>query len=117
MACANASQQVQTNGDQTLEELNKQHANLLERLKIEKRRAEELKHIKLLKIENLSFNELMVVKKSLEDLKKVVDRRSAELLASEASSSTPCPRAIDASMISQISGKGCDSHGAEAGGK
>ncbi|XP_030475016.1 uncharacterized protein LOC115692333 [Syzygium oleosum] len=117
MACTNASQQVQTNGDQTLEELNKQHANLLERLKIEKRRAEELKHIKLLKIENLSFNELMVVKKSLEDLKKVVDRRRMELLASEASSSTPCPRAIDASMISQINDKGCDSRGAEAGDK
>lgn len=54
------------------------------------------------------FNEL---------LKKVVDKRRMELWASEASSSTACPRAIDVSMTSQINDEGCDSRGAEAGVK
>ncbi|XP_010030494.2 agamous-like MADS-box protein AGL61 [Eucalyptus grandis] len=107
--------QAQTNGDQTLVELNRQYADVLERLEAEKKRAKELQHIKPLEIENLSFEQLMVLKKALADLKEKVDKRRMEPLALEASTSTPCARAIDASVISQFDGKHFDPREANVG--
>ncbi|KAL3716980.1 hypothetical protein ACJRO7_008543 [Eucalyptus globulus] len=60
-AGTNATQQAHIDGDQTVEELNKQCTKDLHDNRVEKKRAEEVKHGKLPKIENLSFNELMVM--------------------------------------------------------
>lgn len=110
-----ASQQVQTNGDQTLDELNKQYADVLERLKVAKKRAKKLQHVKPLDIDNLSFEQLMVYKMALTDLKEKLDKRRMEIMALEASSSTPSPAAIDASVISQTDEKHGDPRDAKVG--
>ncbi|XP_010030497.1 agamous-like MADS-box protein AGL61 [Eucalyptus grandis] len=66
--CPTVTQQAKTDGG-TLVELNKQYADVLERLEAEKKRAKELQHVKPLQIENLSFEQLiMVLKKALADL-------------------------------------------------
>ncbi|KAF8031786.1 hypothetical protein BT93_D0871 [Corymbia citriodora subsp. variegata] len=103
---------AQTDRDQTLEKLNKQYADVLEQLKVG---AEELNDIKVLRFEKFSLYEFLVFGKWLEDVEKAVDKRRTELLASEASSSTPCPRAIDASIISQTNDKCGDPRKSEAG--
>ncbi|XP_030455703.2 agamous-like MADS-box protein AGL62 [Syzygium oleosum] len=107
-ACPTVTRQAQTNGDQTLVELNRRYADVLERLKAEKKRAKELQHVKPLEIENLSFDQLMVLKKALADLKEKVDKRRMEFLALEASTPTPCARAIGAAVVSQTDDKHCD---------
>ncbi|KAI6699411.1 hypothetical protein NL676_013735 [Syzygium grande] len=116
-ACTAGSQQSQTNGDQTLIELNKQYVDVLEQLKAAKKRAKELQHVMPSEIQNLSMQQLMVFKEALTDLKEKVDKRRMELMASDASRSTPCPKAIDASVsvISQTDDKHCDPREAKVG--
>ncbi|XP_056161112.1 agamous-like MADS-box protein AGL61 [Syzygium oleosum] len=121
-ACTAGSQQSQTNGDQTLVELNKQYVDVLEQLKAAKKRAKELQHLILThvipsEIQNLSMEQLMVFKEALTDLKEKVDKRRMELMASDASRSTPCPKAIDASVsvISQTDDKHCNPREAKVG--
>ncbi|KAL3721904.1 hypothetical protein ACJRO7_034277 [Eucalyptus globulus] len=70
--CPTVTQQAKTKGG-TLVELNKQYADVLERLEAEKKWAKEQ-----------------------------LDKRGMELLGLEASTSTPHAGAIDASVISQI---------------
>ncbi|XP_048128472.1 agamous-like MADS-box protein AGL61 [Rhodamnia argentea] len=114
-ACPPATQQAQANGDQTLAELNKQYADVLEQLKAEKKRAKELRDVKPLEIQNLSFDQLMVLKKALADLKENVDQRRMELLALEAAAPTPCARAMDGSVIRRTDDKHSDPPKANAG--
>ncbi|KAI3442354.1 uncharacterized protein J3R85_001300 [Psidium guajava] len=114
-ACPTATQQAQANGDQTLVELNKQIADVLEQLKAEKKRAKELQHVKPLEIQNLSFDQLMGLKKALADLKENVDQRRMALLALEVSTPTPCARAIDASVIRKTDEEHCDPREANVG--
>ncbi|XP_039158468.1 agamous-like MADS-box protein AGL62 [Eucalyptus grandis] len=101
MASIDATRQAQTDRDQILKKLNKQYAYVLEQLKVGMKGAKELDDIKPLRIESLSFSELMIVDEWLEDVEKAVDLRSMDLLALEASSSTPCPRSTDASIRSE----------------
>ncbi|KAL3723192.1 hypothetical protein ACJRO7_035380 [Eucalyptus globulus] len=98
---------AQTDRDQFLEKLNKRYANVLEQMKVGIKGAKELDDIKLLRFENLSFSEFMVVDEWLEDVEKAVDKRRMDLVAPEVSSSTPCPRAIDASIRSKTDDR-CD---------
>ncbi|KAL3723193.1 hypothetical protein ACJRO7_035381 [Eucalyptus globulus] len=114
-AYIDAIQQAQTDRDQILEEMNKQYADVLKQLKVGMKGAKELDDIKPLRFENLSFSEYVAVDEWLEDVEKAVGKRRMELLALEASSSTPCPRAIDASVGSGTD-DGCGDPGkAEAG--
>jgi len=95
--------------------MNKQYADVLKQLKVGMKGAEELDGIMPLRFENLSFSEFMVVNEWQEDVEKAVDKRRMDLLVLEASSSTPCPRAIDASVGSGTD-DGCGDPGkAEAG--
>ncbi|KAI3409384.1 GPI ethanolamine phosphate transferase 1 [Psidium guajava] len=101
MACIDVDQQAQTDRDRNIEEIKKQYADLLDQLKVGKEGGKELDNIKALPFENFSFTEFKVFDEWLEELEKAVDKRRMDLLASEASSSTTCPRAIDASVGSQ----------------
>ncbi|XP_030553580.2 agamous-like MADS-box protein AGL62 [Rhodamnia argentea] len=56
MACIDANQQDETDGDKNLEELNKQYADLLEQLKAGMQGTEELDDIKPPQFENFSFD-------------------------------------------------------------
>ncbi|KAF8012294.1 hypothetical protein BT93_I0435 [Corymbia citriodora subsp. variegata] len=96
--CPTVTQQARANEGQTLVELNKQYTDVMERLEAEKKRAKELRHVVPLEIENLSFEQLMVLKKALADFKEMIDKRRMELLALEASTS----------VISQIDDKHID---------
>ncbi|XP_030553581.2 agamous-like MADS-box protein AGL61 [Rhodamnia argentea] len=101
MACIDANQRAQIDRDRNIEEIKKQYAHLLDQLKVGKEGGKELDDIKALPFEKFSFAEFKVFDEWLEDVEKAVDKRRMELLALEASSSTPRPRAADASIGSQ----------------